>query len=507
VSVAARIGCAIAVAVALLLQNTTGDLVQSVSAQEEVTEAMLASASNGRSVRVGPVARRGKVMALPLEVYVARVLAGEGEPRALGAAQEALAVAIRTFALANLERHGRDGFNLCDSTHCQVLRASSSDSRRAAMASAGRVLTYHGEPAEVFYSASCGGYSESASVVWPGADFPYMRSIPDEVHDDEEPWTTDLSLRQIQQSLARVGFEGGRLGDVHVDERSDSGRVARLKLPGLRPDVVAGEQFRAALGATVLRSTAFSVVRQGSRVRFTGRGYGHGVGMCVIGAGKRANRGETAEAILAQYYPGLQVATVDGLVKTAPGVARVPTNSSAAASAGRVAGVVVRTVRSPTAVASDMDGLASRIHEDLTKTLGTSLAPITVDVHGTLESFRLATGQPWWVSSVSGGTSIDLAPVALLSQREGVEVTLRRAIAELLVAAPLAGRPLWVRVGAARYFSRTTAVAAGSSPVRCPSDAELNLAVSATAHREAESRAETCFARALARQRDWRAVR
>jgi SpoIID/LytB domain protein len=478
-----------------------------VSAQEEVTEAALASINKGRTVRVGPASGRRGATAIPLEVYVARVLSGEGEPNAPAAAKQALAIAIRTFALANLERHRRDGFNLCDSTHCQVLRSSTADSRGAAMASAGRVLTYHGVPAEVFYSASCGGQSESASVVWPGADFPYLQSLPDEVHEDEAGWTVELTLGQVQRALARAGFDGTRLNDVHVDERSQSGRVTRLRLPGLRPDVVAGEQFRAAIGATTIRSTSFSLTRQGSKLRFAGRGYGHGVGLCVVGAGKRAGRGESAETILAQYFPGLSVTPVDGLAESPPDLSPRPGASVPVVASGRAASVSIHGLRLPESVASDLERLANRIHEELTRKLSASLVPITVEVHGTLESFRSATGQPWWVSSVAEGTSIDLAPVSLLSQREGVEATLRRAMAELLVAAPLTGRPRWVRVGAARYFARDTAVEAASSPVRCPSDAELTLAVSVTAQRDAEARAETCFARALARNRDWRAVR
>jgi stage II sporulation protein D len=97
------------------------------------------------------------------------VLAGEAEPGAADAAQQALAVAIRTYAIVNEGRHRRDGFDLCDTTHCQVMRTANDYSRRAALATAGRVLTLDGKPVEIFYSASCGGRSESAANVWPGA--------------------------------------------------------------------------------------------------------------------------------------------------------------------------------------------------------------------------------------------------------------------------------------------------------------------------------------------------
>lgn len=151
--------------------------------------------------------------------------------------------------------------------------------------------------------------------------------------------------------------------------------------------------------------------------------------------------------------------------------------------------------------------MAARAHAEISKTLGTTVAPITIQLHESLESFRLATGRPWWVSAVASATAIDLAPAAVLVQRDGVEAALRIAVAELLVSEPLAGRPVWVRVGAARYFGRETPPAASSSRVRCPADAELTLAISVTAQRDAESRAEACFARAYASIKDWRAVR
>lgn len=275
-------------------------------AQTDVTDADLAAVST-RTVAVG-VTGGGKIGDVPLEVYVARVLAGEGEPNAPDATQQALAIAVRTYAVFNAGRHKREGFDLCDSTHCQVPRTANANSRRAALATAGRILTYNGAPAEIFYSASCGGRSETASAAWPttGVTRPYLRSVKDNVHDDDVPWTLDRSLPALQADLERNGFSG-TLKNVEIKSRTKSDRAAVLKLSGMRPDRIAGDQFRAAIGTTVLRSTMFSLKKDHGTIRFTGRGYGHGVGMCVIGAGRRARRGETTAEILKAYYPGLKI--------------------------------------------------------------------------------------------------------------------------------------------------------------------------------------------------------
>ena len=475
-------------------------------AQNDVTDRQLEAASGERVVRLGPAAgNRGRVLDVPLEVYVARVLAGEGEPDASDAARQALAIAIRTYAMANAGRHARDGFDLCDGTHCQVPRGANAATRRTALATAGQILEYEGAPAELFYSASCGGSSESAQAVWPGAEYPYLRAIPDDVHENDAPWIVELTFDQLERGLERAGFEG-RLRDVRIEERNASGRVARLHLPGLVPDTVAGDEFRAAIGTTTLRSTAFSVESAARGVRFTGRGFGHGVGMCVIGAGRRASRGEDARTILAHYYPGLRLARLTGTAE--PAATSRPNTAPAARSARPVRrAIVVDAPSAEPAAVSALEQLTARTHAELSAALGVSVVPVTVRLHPSLESFRAATGRPWWVSSVAEGTSVDLAPAALLAQRDGLEATVRAGIAELLMSETLRERPRWVRVGASRFFSRERRDVAEAEAVRCPAEAELTLAVSAAAQRDAEARAEACFAREYARTADWRLVR
>jgi hypothetical protein len=126
---------------------------------------------DGRSLRIGSTdaAGRTRVSRVALEAYVARVVAAEAAPDAPAAAQQALAIAARTFALANPNRHAADGFDLCDTTHCQVARTPTAAAERAAAATGGRVLARGTRVASIFYSASCGGLAQIASAIWPGA--------------------------------------------------------------------------------------------------------------------------------------------------------------------------------------------------------------------------------------------------------------------------------------------------------------------------------------------------
>ena len=104
------------------------------SSQSDVTDADLERANNGRTIAIGTLTVERVITRLSLEMYVARVLAGEAEQNAPDGELEALAIAIRTYATFNAGRHGRDGFDLCDTTHCQVMRTASAATRRALLA-------------------------------------------------------------------------------------------------------------------------------------------------------------------------------------------------------------------------------------------------------------------------------------------------------------------------------------------------------------------------------------
>lgn len=268
-------------------------------------------------VRVG-VLQNGfhTVTPVPIEEYVSRVLVGEALPGSEPAALDALAIAIRTYTAANLARHEAEGFDLCDQTHCQVMRAATPASDAAASRTAGRVLHFRGEPASIYYSASCGGRTEKPSNVWPGAaDPPYLPSRKDSGCDGGPKWTTELGLEDLDRALTAAGFQGS-LKDVRIRSRNQSGRVALLALEGLSPPVVSGQDLRVAVGRSLgwrhIQSTAFQLRRTPAGFRFEGHGYGHGVGLCVIGSSKLAAKGMSPLKILNRYFPG---ASVDHLAR------------------------------------------------------------------------------------------------------------------------------------------------------------------------------------------------
>ncbi len=462
---------------------------------------------------------RMRVESIPLEEYVAQVVAGEGQPRAADAAQQALGIAARTFALANRQRHRREGFDLCDTTHCQVLRPATETTKRAASASAGLVLLDNGQPAFVFYSASCGGRLELASQVWPGALDYGTRSVEDAVHDEEADWQSDVRVAVVERALRAAGLRGSRLRDLRVLQRNASGRVVRLRADGFTPPDLSGHDFRMAIGRIggwqLVKSTAFDVNRTGQGFRFRGRGFGHGVGLCVVGTGLRASRGESVGEILRFYFPKLAVGQIGGSAPV-PAEAAASGRSAAPAPAASTAPTEAEAVDIrlglPGAEERHRQTLVALIRsarDGIARIAGVRAPPsLRVTVHPTVDSFGRATGQPWWVSGATDADAIDLLPVTILQQRGQLERTVRHEVAHALVDRSLAGRPMWVREGAAIYFADPPAPGTPApARVSCPTDAEVLRPVSAGAQREAYARAGACFARQVAEGRRWTDVR
>ena len=473
------------------------------------------------ALRVGIARGNGyDVTTVPLEPYVARVLAGEASPDSHPAALEALAIAVRTYALANLRRHRSDGFDVCDQTHCQVVRTGTAATERAAQATAGKVLLDRGAPASLYYSASCGGRTEIPSAVWPGADDPlFLPSRADDACGGTPAWTSEMAAADLKRALEGAGFRGS-LRDVRIASHNSSGRVARLALDGLTPPAISGQDLRMAVGRTLgwqhIRSTAFELRRVGNVYRFTGRGSGHGVGMCVIGSGRLAVQGRSATEILGRYFPGLAIGTAVSHLAGASAPPERP-SPSAPVPASSGADVLVSLPDGNEGERAAMVELAVRARDDLAKTLGLPVpSRVSLRFHPTAEAYERATGQPWFTSTVVMNGEINLLPPAVLRDRGGLERSVRHALVHVLADAILSRRRLWVREGAAVHFADPATAPTETSPLMqvsrqtpasCPEDAELEHPASIGALSTTYARARTCFVRQLLSGRSWRDVR
>ena len=477
----------------------------------EIAAAEIKNQPRQAAIRLGRTLANGRtrVETIDLDTYIAQVLAGEGQPRAEDGAQQALAITARTFALANRNRHRSEGFDLCDTTHCQVVKPATAITRRAAAVTSGRVLLHQGQPAFVFYSAWCGGKSELASQVWPGAiDYAYEPALHDDACEDEPGWESEVRADVIERALRTAGLRGSRLRNLRVLSRNTSDRIARIGVEGFTPSEMSGNDFRMAVGRIAgwqsIKSTSFDIDRTSTGYRFKGRGFGHGVGLCVIGAGRRAAKGATADQILNFYFPGLTV----GAYNPAPIAKTAATTAASRKPAPVAADVALALPGNEEGERQVLLSLIRRSRDEIARATGiVAPANLRVTVHPSVDSFGRATGQPWWVSGATDGAAIDLLPITILRQQGQLDRTVRHEVTHALLDASLSKRPMWVREGAALYFARGAAPAEKPARVACPSDEELLRPASAGAQRDAYARAESCFARALASGQRWSEIR
>jgi stage II sporulation protein D (peptidoglycan lytic transglycosylase) len=275
---------------------------------------------------------------LDIEQYLEGVLPGE-LPRSFGLeAQKALAVAARSYALVQRGKHG--DYDLCDRTCCQMYLGYHRGSARglaAVRATRRQCLWSNGELVYAFYSADCGGLSANVADVplkdKPARPLAYLRRVKDAPRGGPyycgsspyHTWSRRLTLQQIEDRLnARPETYIGDLAHLRVTEYDPSGRVKTVVLQGHTPraggDVVpvaaeepvertiSGWELRKAVGALTLKSTRMRIDEpQPGLYRFIGNGFGHGLGLCQIGANGMAKRGLKYRQILAHYYPGTQV--------------------------------------------------------------------------------------------------------------------------------------------------------------------------------------------------------
>lgn len=230
-------------------------------------------------------------------------------------------------------------FDVCADDHCQryqgLTMAVGDTVRKAVDQTWGLVLTSEGKICDARFSKCCGGRMELFSTCWEDKDYPYLKPLPDTADcveggdvfcdtKDEEilsqvlndydletrdfyRWRTEYSRTEVSDLVRRrSGMDFGTIRDLVPVERGPSGRLKRLKVVGDKKTMIIGKELiiRRWLSDSHLKSSAFEVHWDGDHLTLDGSGWGHGVGLCQIGAAVMAAKGYTFDRILLHYYPG-----------------------------------------------------------------------------------------------------------------------------------------------------------------------------------------------------------
>ena len=310
------------------------------------------------------VVEADKVLAineLPVEQYLESVISSEMRATASPELLKAHAVISRSWLLYQMRKRQANGekkennffsfakkedellrwydredhtlFDVCADDHCQryqgITRASVPAVAAAVKATRGQVLMYDGSLCDARFSKCCGGRTEEFQYCWEDTPKPYLVSVSDPFchtsdrrilsqvlndYDQETPdfynWRVEYTQEELTELVNRnLKLDLGDITDLVPLDRGKSGRIWRLQLVGTKRSFIIGKELeiRRALSDTHLYSSAFDVEKQGDRFIIKGRGWGHGVGLCQIGAAVMGEKGYSYDDILLYYYRGAEI--------------------------------------------------------------------------------------------------------------------------------------------------------------------------------------------------------
>jgi len=249
---------------------------------------------------------------LSIEDYVKGVINHEISSAWNIEAVKSQAIVARTYAIYQKRQRVNRFYDLESSVLDQVYGGAQNEDFRARYAvdeTQGMVLFYDGEIVKPYYFSTCGGATEDAANVW-GESKPYLSSVKCNFCKDSPAykWTKSLSLNTIKNKLSAEGYKIGEIAKIIILGRTRSGRVLKLSIADSRGSVkLNGVDFRRIMGYNVIKSTSFEVKVNGGEAIFSGRGSGHGVGLCQWGAKGMADSGYNFKEILEYYYPGTKI--------------------------------------------------------------------------------------------------------------------------------------------------------------------------------------------------------
>ena len=225
------------------------------------------------------------------------------------------AVAARTYALYLSSKSQDKPYDVAATTASQVYGGADVGNPRtdaAVSGTRGEVLMFDHAPALSYFHSHSGGMLEDPAQVWT-TGMPYYHVQPDQISARFHPltWTARIPAQAVSVALKKNGFHVGRIREISISESSPSGRWTKVRIATDTGDVeVKGNSLRIWLGAGKIKSTLGSITRKGTDFIFSGRGFGHGVGLSQWGAQGMARDGESYRAILAHYYPGTVIEKV-----------------------------------------------------------------------------------------------------------------------------------------------------------------------------------------------------
>lgn len=273
--------------------------------------------------------KTGEVEQVKLDDYLCNVVSAEMPATFEQEALKAQAIVARTYTIYKILNKKHDNADICDdSTCCQAWISKEDRFTRweenqresnwqkicnAVNDTSGKIITYENKPIDAFFHSNSGGITEVPVNVWGGTGYPYLQSVETSGEDAYTQYSSEVVLLQeelinkLKEKYTDISIDFANSDDIKILEYTESTRVKTVKFGNHE---ISGVEARTLFG---LKSTNFEITRDGDNIKFSVKGYGHGVGMSQTGADSMAKQGKNAEDIIKHFYTGVEITEVNKL--------------------------------------------------------------------------------------------------------------------------------------------------------------------------------------------------
>ena len=273
--------------------------------------------------------KTGAIEQVNLDDYLCNVVSAEMPATFEQEALKAQAIVARTYTIYKILNKKHDNADICDDSTCCQAWISKEDRlerweesqrennwekiSKAVNDTSGKIVTYENKPIDAFFHSNSGGITEIPVNVWGGTEYPYLQSVETSGEDAYTQYSSEVILSQeellnkLKVKYADISIDFTNPDDIKILEYTESTRVKTVKFGNHE---ISGVEARSLFG---LKSTNFEITRENDKIKFSVKGYGHGVGMSQTGADSMAKQGSSAEDIIKHFYTGVEITEVNNL--------------------------------------------------------------------------------------------------------------------------------------------------------------------------------------------------
>ena len=269
----------------------------------------------------------GEVEYVPIDTYLCNVVSAEMPADYELEALKAQAVVARTYTIYKAQNPKHENADICDdSTCCQAWVSKEKRFERweeqkresnwqkivtAVKETAGKIVTYNGKPINAFFHANSGGTTELPVNVWGGSGLPYLQVVETAGEEGYTQYSSEVILNKeeliekLKAKYTDIQIDFNNNDDIKILDYTDGNRVKTVKFGNHE---ISGVETRTILG---LKSTNFEITKENDNIKFSVKGYGHGVGMSQTGADTMAKQGSNYEDIIKHFYKDVEIKNIN----------------------------------------------------------------------------------------------------------------------------------------------------------------------------------------------------